>query len=380
MIDSANTKLALSKNTQVRNTLLFLSIILIAFISIVFFLSWDWIHKNDVVNNESVAINPGDKTALSPNQNNPSPPPKNTHFKLATVSSDPTIYAYMQEAEDQEVQLVIRSSNGIRVMSRGEQVRFIYSELISSSEYLKNLNTEGKRVLAWSNDNSKLAVLVPNKVVVFTLEWTSINETYWDGSRGEVSVVEITSEVDYPVSATVAKIMFSGDDSELYIGNDNIVDLSTGQVNAVISSLSDNYAKGEVFPIPHSKGIVYWEDSFEGQSNIVKNIQGNITTYQLPEGSYDYEGAIIVSPDNNYICIDYGVSGYWGYLVGRIEGNKIIKLLDGQQYSYCMRWLNNQEILLQEVPYSAYGNYYYSYNVLTREKEFLFEKNMHTDR
>src|SRR3989338_9402503 len=382
MIDSANNKSASSKDKLFRNKFLFLPIILIAFISTIFSLSKNWIFKNDITGNKSVTINSDDKTVSSTTPTNQSPTPKNTFFKLATLSSDPTVYAYIKQAtEVQEVQLIISSSNGLRVMNQGEQVQFIYTEVVSSNEYLENLNTEVKKVLAWSNDDSKLAILVPNKVIVFTLEWSSIKETYWDGSQGEVRVAEIASSTDYPVSATVANIMFSGDGSELYVGNEYVVDLNKGQVNNIPGRLSDNYyGNGRIFPIPNSNGIVYWEDTSESQPDIVKNVQGNLTKYQLPEGSYDYDGNIILSPDNKYICLDYGVSGYWGYLVGRIEGNRLIKLVDGKQYSYCMKWLNNQEVLLQEIPYSAYGNYYYSYNILTGEKEFLFERNTHSER
>lgn len=87
----------------------------------------------------------------------------------------------------------------------------------------------------------------------------------------------------------------------------------------------------------------------------------------------------LFSPDSKFICIDYGVSGYWGYLVGKINVNSIKPLLHGKQYSYCMIWLNDREVLLQENPYWSYGNYYYySFNTLTESKNFLFGENSHS--
>src|SRR3989344_6772565 len=131
MIDSANNKSASSKDKLFRNKFLFLPIILIAFISTIFSLSKNLIFKNDITGNKSVTVNSDDKTVSSSTPTNPSPTPKNTFFKLATLSSDQNVYAYIKQATDtQGVQLVISSSNALRVVNQGEQVQFVYTEIV----------------------------------------------------------------------------------------------------------------------------------------------------------------------------------------------------------------------------------------------------------
>ena len=133
------------------------------------------------------------------------------------------------------------------------------------------------------------------------------------------------------------------------------------------------------FPIGTSgTEFSYWKPRLSLETpTVVKETSKGVEEYLLPEEDlYDYLGNVLFSPEKTFICVESGASGYWGYLLGKISGNKVEKLLRGPQYSYCLNWLTDERILLKEQPYGEEKTYFYSYNVLTAEKNLLFTENI----
>ena len=134
------------------------------------------------------------------------------------------------------------------------------------------------------------------------------------------------------------------------------------------------------FPVgTEEDSVAHWKtrENLETPSIVVETKTGT-TEYQLSkEDRWDYLGNILFSPNQDFVCVESGASGYWGYLVGKVEGSGIQKILSGMQYSYCLSWLDENRVLLQEKPYSEPSKtYYYSYNVLTAERSLLFTENV----
>ncbi|MEX1061665.1 MAG: hypothetical protein WEC39_00950 [Patescibacteria group bacterium] len=134
------------------------------------------------------------------------------------------------------------------------------------------------------------------------------------------------------------------------------------------------------FPVGRSdeKTVAYWKTRKDLENPIiVLKTQEGTQEFQLPkEDRYDYLGNILFSPQKDFICIESGASGYWGYWIGRISEGKVEKLLSGPQYSYCLNWLKNNLILIKEQPYDEVKTNFYSYSTSTAEKELLFTKNI----
>ncbi len=244
----------------------------------------------------------------------------------------------------------------------GLDINRLFSKSIDDKEYLGNIETEKHRVIAWSGDNEKLAFLLPGKLMVFEIEWLKGTMSEGYELALELNIARVRALREFDIQSKLTSLIFAGNNKEIYLGDKEYVDLESDRVATLEGKLSHNYFGTEkVYPIPGRGGIAYWEQEAQmtlgGEPHIVTNNKGETFKYVLPKHNYDFGGNILFSPGLNHVCFDYGNSGFWGYVIGKIEFRRISELARGRQYSYCVRWLSGNEVLIEESPFNNYGHF-----------------------
>jgi hypothetical protein len=257
----------------------------------------------------------------------------------------------------------------------------------SQKQYVDYLNREANyityeeefhSVVAWAPSGNAFALYLPDKIMVFSITQDEKLQTE-RGNSYTRKIVRIVSSKEYGFSdigsgqSFYPELFFSGDSKEVYFANTTRVvyrkyrlTLETGEVDTLDL---ENVAK--IFPIPGSSGYTYWTDL--GNERILNVYDGQtLKTYDL-NVAFDYEGKILLSPSRDKVCFENGSSGYSGYSLYNLTTLKSIA--DGEQYSYCSGWLDNQRISLIEKPYS-YPSYtqYFIYNTETNTKQFVSQE------
>lgn len=263
-----------------------------------------------------------------------------------------------------------RSSNSIWSSTHSKQ----YLEAIQTLDKNRSREEQTERqFLIWSPSGTKIAVMLPEKIVIlsFTFESDTANHAYnvYLKETKEIDLKDITIPTqEFP------QFFFSGDESQLYIPQKNelytlIEDFTKIEKTALDAS--------NLYPIPSSQGYTYFKEKTEydhasgTQYNLfLKTPQKKEDTYPLPI-TFDYPGKILLSPERDKVCFENGNSGYWGYAVYKLKTME--KIITGGHYSYCMKWIDNETLLLKEKPYDNQSHlFFYLFNTKSLSKTLLF--------
>ncbi len=238
------------------------------------------------------------------------------------------------------------------------------------------LAKDGRPDLAtWSSDDKKIALYLPDKIVIMDVSiHVAEKETEGHTYNHHIITVDKSDSIQIPIldaSIYDPELFFSGDGSELYYKSSpdtfqyQRIDLST----LIVSNVDVSYP----YPIPRSKGFVYWEktDSYEQHTMVVYT--GDTKKRYTIKQSFDYADKILLSPQKDNVCFENGSSGYHGYTIYSLERN--VSIDTGIQYSYCVKWIDNNTVILKETPYS-FPEYtqYFTYNIQTKQKTLLTQE------
>ena len=90
--------------------------------------------------------------------------------------------------------------------------------------------------------------------------------------------------------------------------------------------------------------------------NTVKS-DSNEQTYSIPIEDADFVSTPSISYDKRFGCVTRHASGYSGYYIFSLpEGQKIA---EGEQYSECISWVSDHEVLIAEQLYNTYDIRYF---------------------
>jgi hypothetical protein len=261
---------------------------------------------------------------------------------------------------------------------------FLY---LNPSSHLESIEAK----IVWSPDGSKLAAFVPGHIIIgsFTRgvnKYPSIfdtNEKATEYKNGTKLVLDNVKDIPISFTSGRVKLLFAGDMSKIYIGYDNDTKENPDRIYEInlATSILKEYAINtyslstssvlEIYPVPNSSGIAYWQSDEDNTPYITVETNGIKRKYD-PNLQSDYPGKILFSPDMRYVCFSHGSSGYIGYAIYEIPSMR--KLAIGQQYSYCDKWLSNTELIVVENPYYHQSYWYsYLYDVRTKNKKLLTE-------
>ena len=262
-----------------------------------------------------------------------------------------------------------------------EKVDDIFKDRLDrfAKEYEPLADDDGRPALAtWYSNDKKIALYLPDKIIIMDIAISSKKQES-QGRTFNTYVISIGNSdiISIPIVETSIydpKLFFSGDGSELYYKampdaiKYQIIELATRKISEVDG--------GDPFPIPHSKGVVYWEqsDSYEEHSMVVYT--GTSKKRYVIKQAFDFGGRILLSPQLDKVCFENGSSGYHGYTIYNLEDESAIEY--GIQYSNCVKWLDNTTMIVKETPYNFPGySQYFTYNTQTKQK-LLLHQELHT--
>lgn len=58
-----------------------------------------------------------------------------------------------------------------------------------------------------------------------------------------------------------------------------------------------------------------------------------------------------ISYNENFACVQVGISGYSGYYIFSLPGGE--KVAQGEQYSNCVEWISEYQVIVAEQPYGS---------------------------
>lgn len=100
---------------------------------------------------------------------------------------------------------------------------------------------------------------------------------------------------------------------------------------------------------------------------------GNVTVpekqYKIPLSNIDYISDPKISHNEKYGCVTVGSSGYSGYYIFTLpNGNKVDQ---GIQYSQCVEWINDHQVIIVENKYNTDDISYYIFDAVDKSKKIL---------
>ncbi len=226
----------------------------------------------------------------------------------------------------------------------------------------------------WTNDGNKLAVFLPHKVVIKNFE--KQNEKFDDGFGNffvstvlrEKTLDEVILNGQFDTNFAPDAFYFSKSGEELFFAKDAKLFQVWPEKRLVYAIPSE---QGDIYPLPGSNGFGYFSPSEPYGSYdliIVRNSQES--TYKTPIKGMDYAGDIIFSPDSTHLCAGLGASGHYGYTIFEVGATE--EIVNGQQYSYCVKWLDNYRVLVKNIPYFyQWSTQYYIVDVRTSDIQFV---------
>lgn len=129
-----------------------------------------------------------------------------------------------------------------------------------------------------------------------------------------------------------------------------------------------------------SQGTVWLDDSpivKDGKDYFLLYIQkyiferaGDAVVFNIPVVT-DAVSSPKVSYNAEYGCVTIGSSGYSGYYIFSLPSGE--KIDQGKQYSQCVEWVSENEVIVNESPYNDQKYSYYLINVKTKAKKMIYE-------
>lgn len=234
-------------------------------------------------------------------------------------------------------------------------------------EYYQNFTA------GWSRDSRKLVAVVNGWVY----RWDFRQEKVTTGN-GEMKITrhvlrtiksDIKRVVDQSMVSAPETIIFPGGD-KVYLGSqDGLYQIFPEEQ---LVQTDEKVSAGEFWPLPNEDGYVYLNELKKyGSYDLVVVRNGVKREYPTPlSGGADYAGQIVMSPDYGHVCLEIGSSGYHGYNIFKLGEKE--NLIQGQQYSWCERWLNNYSVVVREKSYfSQWNEQFYIIDVRTKERTLV---------
>ncbi|HUW21686.1 MAG TPA: hypothetical protein VMW41_03360 [Candidatus Bathyarchaeia archaeon] len=243
----------------------------------------------------------------------------------------------------------------------------------------------------WSNKGTILAFLLPDEIIMLSFDYLSDGKYFYEINSSKETVVDYKTalkvkdyqEIEIPNMnwedlAYNFSMFFSGDDRYLYVIQGESVffryDTLRDKVEDLIIPGKERAAEYlEIYPVPGSPGYSYWvHGHYQKNSSVVTSDGTTEKEFSIPDSKgIDGLGKILFSPGRDKVCLEWGASGYWGYVVYEFPPGRLLD--SGQQYSYCRRWLDDNRLVIIEDPYHEVGSYWFELNVATGEKKLLDE-------
>lgn len=223
--------------------------------------------------------------------------------------------------------------------------------------------------IAWSSLSDKLAIVIPGYIEIFYIEKyvEKIESVNYERFK-ETKHLEIKRNSQ---TTGHVNLFFSGDGKELYLNQEIPEKIDLTDDNPQLTPVPVGRLGIGIYPIPGSSGYVTWGENPYPKLNVIELRQnGEISKHNVDQ--MDYLGKIVLSPDSRKVCAEAGSSGYWGYRIYNLVTDTAISV--GPEYSHCVRWLDNNRIIIKEAVYnfSQGSPHYYLFNTLTDNKELLF--------
>ena len=232
---------------------------------------------------------------------------------------------------------------------------------------------------AWSNDGMALAVVLPGRYFIrrlrfyetrygddnisYTHKVLGIRESIdgnFDGSLESISKM---------TSFYLFNIYFSKNAEELFLTTDSEVYMVWPEKKMVYKG--DDKSMG-FYPLSDGAGFTFFRQlqGYYGKYELVIIKEGKESVYKTPIRGADFAGDILMSPDLSYVCAEKSSSGHHGYIIFRVSS--IEASAEGQQYSYCVKWLEGNKVLVRENPYFyQWTQQYFIINARSGKREFV---------
>jgi len=212
-------------------------------------------------------------------------------------------------------------------------------------------------VTGWNRDGKKLAMVIKDKFYLWEFE---------SSEKGLRAIQQISTSVR--AFQQLTSLSFMNDDSVVVTTNKEIKQVYPAEKTI----WKGDEKSGNVWPLPAGNGYIYWQQLEKyGAHDLIMIKDGNQTRYKTPfDGGVDAATTILLSPDLKYACVESSSSGYHGYSIFKLGSQK--EIFDGQQYSWCERWLDNKNIVVREFPYEHQSNaQFFMLNVYSGSKTLI---------
>lgn len=229
--------------------------------------------------------------------------------------------------------------------------------------------------ISWSQDSRKLVAVINNIAYKWEFE-EEIVTTKYEGVEYESNLLRITAEerktiMDEKIQQSLNNIIFMGQDAVFINAQGSLYQLFPEEKLI----LNGNEAgSGEFWPLMSEDGFAYFKKSAD-QKSILLVLERNGVTREFQtqlSTNMDFNSELMMSPDLRHACSETGASGYYGYLIFKVEDGEILKT--GQQYSWCERWLDKNTIVVREKKYhSQWSEQFYAIDVRTGTRLLLAE-------
>lgn len=296
---------------------------------------------------------------------------KERYTTKAVFSPDGNFLTYLlveKKADLWEVSVILSPQSPEFVIDDG----YYYKLVTLDKDQQEASNYANHFQAAWSNDSKKLAVLLPDQLVMSEFE---IYERTYENDDGEyrqkvlkvLDRVEITSEISNLTKNDTSEIFFSQKGDQLFLSNSR--NLYKIWPKAQLVHNEENYT--HYYQVPGRDNFTFFREREKyGIYDLIILYNDQETLYKTPIQGMDYVGNIHLSPNLLFACSEQGSSGYYGYNVFKLGSNESI--MTGQEYSYCVKWLDSFNIIVKEVPYDhQWTTQYFKINVLNKTREFL---------
>ncbi len=309
---------------------------------------------------------------------------KNFVLKLQIKNKDGGYYRLLKEGGKLTPETSIDILEHATTEKDSKYIDFIFGEYWNYTNPLLS-------IAAISPNDDSIAILMPNKAIVIVFETglelvNSVEPAY------SLPTLRITDIVELPINLVTDKyfypqVFYSNEGNVIYFSNNGVnnsdwaykFDLTSKETETI-----NHITPRELYLLNNSDGLVYWgkPDQISNRSELdfitldYDNSQKTINILdnrQNPNiGNYDYPGFITINSSHTALCAERGYSGSWGYVIGKISGNQLITLDTGSDYSYCITWKNNDEVVVEEKSYfNQHFKKIYIFNIQTREKKLI---------
>ncbi len=238
----------------------------------------------------------------------------------------------------------------------------------------ENYLNRSRNFITWSEKENKFAFLKPSSVVIFAYSIDPVPQSEFDYRQ---TYLRLLNSQEIPLVTPIGKnprIFFSGDGSRLYYQDQDELSYIFPEYKLVPTNKAPNYLE-IAYPIPNSNGVFYVSGSADGEV-LIFDYGSYKKQYAIPKVGNEQPGPekIIISPGQDKACIVWSSSGYRGYFIFDLASSR--KIAFGMEYSDCVRWLSNAQIMVEENPYgtSDYANFII--DTQTGEKRFINDKTL----